>query len=324
MFEKYKYRPEKFVPVPMPPGKEQLCISEDGQVFSKEKGLHAIGYNEKGVKIIKADLWNGDKEYPVALLTLVAYGKLELSPDYYHLVDIFYLDTNPNNLHPSNLGYRYTKPIPCEFEEGFYYIPFFNRYAINREGVVKNWVTGKTMAFYVTKPGMNKIKGGYYFYSIKSDVHRTGVGRHRLVALTFLRYPDNVDKLDVNHIDGVPGNDWLDNLEWATRARNIQHAFESGLREQNFTVYARNVFTHKEYTFYSAKEAARQTNGGVHVILRRIKDKAQKLYTGGWLFKDNLDTPWREVSDPLMELRSLSTPTKTLSKNVFTGEVREH
>ena len=244
--------------------------------------------------------------------------------DYYHLVDIFYLDTNPNNLHPSNLGYRYTKPIPCEFEEGFYYIPFFNRYAINREGVVKNWVTGKTMAFYVTKPGMNKIKGGYYFYSIKSDVHRTGVGRHRLVALTFLRYPDNVDKLDVNHIDGVPGNDWLDNLEWATRARNIQHAFESGLREQNFTVYARNVFTHKEYTFYSAKEAARQTNGGVHVILRRIKDKAQKLYTGGWLFKDNLDTPWREVSDPLMELRSLSTPTKTLSKNVFTGEVREH
>jgi len=81
MFEKYKYRPEKVLCLcPMPPGKEQLCISEDGQVFSKEKGLHAIGYNEKGVKIIKADLWNGDKEYPVALLTLVAYGKLELSP----------------------------------------------------------------------------------------------------------------------------------------------------------------------------------------------------------------------------------------------------
>ena len=49
----------------------------------------------------------------------------------------------------------------------------------------------------------------------------------RLVAMSFLPCP--FEKLTVNHIDGDPSNNHVDNLEWVTTAENNRHAFETGL-----------------------------------------------------------------------------------------------
>lgn len=43
---------------------------------------------------------------------------------------------------------------------------------------------------------------------------------HRLVALTFL--PNDEHLPEVNHIDGIRDNNVLENLEWVTRAENIE------------------------------------------------------------------------------------------------------
>ena len=45
---------------------------------------------------------------------------------------------------------------------------------------------------------------------------------HRLVAITFLPNPNNLQV--VNHIDGDKSNNKIDNLEWASYADNTKHA----------------------------------------------------------------------------------------------------
>lgn len=53
---------------------------------------------------------------------------------------------------------------------------------------------------------------------------------HRIVMMAF-KPIDNMEKLEVNHIDGNKKNNLLSNLEWCTSAENQQHAFQLGLQK---------------------------------------------------------------------------------------------
>ena len=53
---------------------------------------------------------------------------------------------------------------------------------------------------------------------------------HRLVMMAF-NPVENMDELEVNHIDGNKKNNKIENLEWCTASENQIHAFKTGLNK---------------------------------------------------------------------------------------------
>ena len=112
--------------------------------------------------------------------------------------------------------------------EGHYQVSSFGRIRsligwngheyISRKKIVSGWVQKTDV-------------GGSYkrrVVRLAKDGEREEIKVHRLVAMEFIANPDN--KPNINHKDGNPLNNCVDNLEWCTQKENIDHAILTGLR----------------------------------------------------------------------------------------------
>jgi hypothetical protein len=91
------------------------------------------------------------------------------------------------------------------------------------EAILKQIVKGVVLRQKTTWRGYLEVKlssGG------RCKTYKT----HRLVAETFV--PNLEDKPVVNHKDGDKQNNFPDNLEWMTHSENLQHAYDTGLKDQ--------------------------------------------------------------------------------------------
>ena len=71
---------------------------------------------------------------------------------------------------------------------------------------------------------------GYKTVNLTKNKVRKAFSVHRLVAEAFIPNPEG--KPEVNHIDGDKLNNNYANLEWCTRRENLQHAYDTGLVNQ--------------------------------------------------------------------------------------------
>lgn len=206
-------------------------------------------------------------------------------------VEFLFRDGNSNNINTKNVVMTFKDgPIESLDNPGYFYVPFYTSYVINKAGEVLNWRRNLKMSPYY--PAI-----GYLVYSaITDDGKRITVGQHRLLALAFLKYGPNVRKLDVNHKDGIKSNNELKNLEWATRKRNCDHAYQTGLRNDNVVVQVMSAYTKEVFEFYSITECARVLGAGHTLVLQRLQSDGQKVFKNGFLFKrKDSSTPWLDV-----------------------------
>lgn len=113
----------------------------------------------------------------------------------------------------------------------------------------------------------------------KLDGSKRTFRAHRLVMMAF-NPVENMDELEVNHIDGNKKNNKLENLEWCTASENQIHAFKTGLNksrrgeESNFSKLTnddvKKVFELREKGFLQREiaEIVGCTKSNISCILR--------------------------------------------------------
>lgn len=156
---------------------------------------------------------------------------------------------------------------------------FCDCYEVSNFGRVKS-----ISLFTIDKNGVKKKKEqkilrqsftstGYLMVNLKGKMCKV----HRLVANAFIPNPEN--KPYINHKDGNPLNNTVENLEWVTQKENIEHAIRTGLRvypkdylDENLVIKS---YT-KEETISSVAKKFNTTRAVVDGMLKRNNIKIHK------------------------------------------------
>lgn len=222
----------------------------------------------------------------IAVLVAITYQKFNWPPVYWkYLLALKNID---NVITPESITLGLSKPVKSLEYPGFFMIPYFSNYVISEDG------------FLLKRNGNQQIIAsegslGYKTYRMTDDSGKTqNQLRHRILCFTFKPYPANVEKMDVNHKNGVPGDDILENLEWVTRSENMNHAYKHGLRDDNKPIEVRDINTGKCYIFPSCSSAGRILGVTETTISNRARTLGFKAFSGmQFRFYPNSD-PWPE------------------------------
>lgn len=104
---------------------------------------------------------------------------------------------------------------------------------------------------------------GYKKVELAKDGKKKSLKVHRLVANAFI--PNPMNKPYINHIDGNPINNCVENLEWCTQHENVVHAYETGLKKiSHITKEKLQRYVENGLTFHQIMKME-------HISVKRLK-----------------------------------------------------
>lgn len=107
-------------------------------------------------------------------------------------------------------------------------IGYEGEYYISNKGNVKS---KKAKVDIILKPRISNC--GYLRIALNKNKSKKQYSIHRLVAKAFI--PNSENKSQVNHIDGVKTNNFVENLEWVTPSENTTHSYKFLNKKPNLT-----------------------------------------------------------------------------------------
>lgn len=300
-------------------------VAIDGTIFNND-GSQIESTQSSNGSVVELAWLDGVCDYSVGMLVIITYHPMYLPEHLWNEVEPLYIDGNPDNNHSDNLTYRFKCGIlQYEADTSFFYIPHYTKYVIDRRGVMLSADTGREKIWSIQKPDLIRNSKGGYFYTRVVDVPGSSsiLLRHRALCLTFKAFETAATvNLIVNHLDGIPGNDTLENLEWVTYARNNKHAHDTGLTGgRNRPVLVKDLKTGCVVSYKNTKVAAK-TMGHVDTahIRFRLRHRPNTLFDDYLQFKLDDDTEWQPID-------LTNTPIKCdigktmAARDVFTGSV---
>ena len=142
------------------------------------------------------------------------------------------------------------------------------------------------------KPSLNQK--GYAYVSLSKDGKSKTCRIHRLVAEAFIPNPEN--KPEVNHINEVKTDNYVSNLEWATRIENMN----AGTVQQRLAQIRQEKLSHPVYCnelrkgYNSIMDACRELNIDHSNLVRSI---AKGTKCKGYSFRYWVEYYWRNEND---------------------------
>lgn len=162
----------------------------------------------------------------------------------------------------------YSSPLANLEEELWRDIPGFEKHQAHPEGHIRPKKSKKLFA--VENPKLRYRR---------TQINGKSVAIHRLIAITFIPNPDNCPQ--VNHKDGNPRNNKVDNLEWVTASQNMRHAFDTGLNYGHGPIFPVKITMRdgSKIKYQSIKDAAAAMNIS-RVIIEHCLAYSGGVYTG--------------------------------------------
>lgn len=253
-------------------------LSFSGSLYHEDKNVDLSFFNKK----------TGLSVRDIETLLLVTFHRFNWGPSYWSQIKpLFQLNGSSS---PENLLIGINEPVESLEYPGFYLIPYFSNYVVSPEGILIKKSTGDIIV-------ASKGQLGYYTFRMTGDDGKTqNQLRHRILCYAFKPYPANVEELDVNHKNGIPGSDSLDNLEWVTRTENMVHAYAAGLRSDNKPVEVRDINQERIYIFESCSAAGRALEVTETTVSNRAKTNGYKAYNGFQFRFHPTPEPWPEIN----------------------------
>lgn len=304
------------------PWSKQKYSLYQGKIYQDETALELI---EDGDSVnVFLDWFDGQKSYDYYSILALCLFNIKIPAKGFYDISLSFTDGDRKNLDINNLYYSFNDLVESETFKGYYHVPYYTDFVINENGdtlsmkyyrrnrknIRKTWTVSKPIE-------AKRITGGYYTGRGRRDHDDIdGVSRHRVLALTFIKYYFDPLNLIVNHRNGIPGDDRLNNLEWVTYSQNTKHAYDNGLHSQKVVavnIMNTNTGIIKRYPTIQACAEDNQLTAGF--ISSRLKKTNIGYSDGIRVWKDGETLPEIEM------MRKTSMVRTVVARNVFSNQL---